>query len=153
MNILREIQRRFADALAGMSDNPAELVGQVRASQDPKFGDYQANCAMPLGQAAGQAAARGGHRDRRPAEIDDLCEPPEIAGPGFINLRLRNDWLAQQAAGGAADRAARRADGRQAADLRRRLLAPNVAKPMHVGHIRSTVIGDCAVPHAQIPGP
>ena len=76
-------------------------------------------------------------------KIDDLCEPPEIAGPGFINLRLHDDWLAQQAAPAAADRARRRADGRQAAHVRRRLPAPNVAKPMHVGHIRTTVIGDC----------
>ncbi len=143
VNILREIQRRFADAVAGMTDNPAELLAQVRASQDPKFGDYQANCAMPLGKRLGKPPREVAKEIVSRLKIDDLCGPPEIAGPGFINLRLRDGVLAQQASAALADERL----GVPKVEKPRTYIvdysAPNVAKPMHVGHIRSTVIGDC----------
>ncbi len=93
MSILPDLKERFRGALAGLVDDPTELLESIRRSQEPKFGDYQANLAMPLGK-----------RLRRPprdvaAEVvgrltlDDLCETPEIAGPGFINLRLKDAWL------------------------------------------------------------
>ncbi len=143
MNILREIQRRFADALSGTTDNPAELLAQVRASQDPKFGDYQANCAMPLGKRLGKSPREVAKDIVGRLKIDDLCQPPEIAGPGFINLRLRDDVLAQQAAAALADERLGVPNVEQPRTYVVDYSAPNVAKPMHVGHIRSTVIGDC----------
>ena len=103
MNLLREIQRRFASALAGLADDPADLLAQVRRSQDPKFGDYQANCAMPLGKRLGKPPREIAAEIIERLEISDLCQPPEIAGPGFINLRLRDRLLAQQAAAASAD--------------------------------------------------
>lgn len=143
VNILQEIKRRFSAALAGLADNPAELLAQVRASQDPKFGDYQANCAMPLGKKLGKPPREIAAEIIRRLELADLCEKPEIAGPGFINLKLRIDFLAKQAATALADARV----GVPKVETPRTFVvdysAPNVAKPMHVGHIRSTVIGDC----------
>ncbi len=143
MNILREIHRRFVAALTGLADNPAELLSQVRASQDPKFGDYQVNCAMSLGKKLGKPPREIATEIIRRLQIADLCEQPEIAGPGFINLRLRSDFLAQHAATALADTRV----GVPTVEKPRTYVvdysAPNVAKPMHVGHIRSTVIGDC----------
>ncbi|HEY2839196.1 MAG TPA: arginine--tRNA ligase [Pirellulales bacterium] len=153
MNVLAEIRRRFFTALeefsrtgaAGGPDaeiNLAELVDMVRPSQDPKFGDYQANMAMPLGKrlslpprdVAAQIVAR--------LKIDDLCQPPTIAGPGFINLTLRDDWMAALLGNMAKDERL----GIEPPECPRTYVvdfsAPNVAKPMHVGHIRSTAIGD-----------
>jgi arginyl-tRNA synthetase len=143
VNILRELHRRFAAALTGLAENPTELLSQIRASQDPKFGDYQANCAMPLGKRLGKPPREIAAEIVSRLQLDDLCEKPEIAGPGFINLRLRNDFVSQQASAALADKRI----GVPTVESPRTYIvdysAPNVAKPMHVGHIRSTVIGDC----------
>ena len=93
MNLLAEIKSRFLTALAPVCDNPADYVDMIRASQDPKFGDFQANCAMPLGKKAGKPPRDVAADIVAHLQVDDLCEPPEIAGPGFINLKVRDDWI------------------------------------------------------------
>jgi len=97
---------------------------------------------MPLGKRLGRPPREVAAQIARRLQLDDLCEPPEIAGPGFINLRLRDDYLARRAAEAAQDA---RLGVPRVARPRRFVVdfsAPNVAKPMHVGHIRSTVLGD-----------
>ncbi len=142
MHILDELKRRFATALAPYGGNAADLLDMIRPSQDPKFGDYQANFAMPLGKQLSQSPRDVAAEIVSRLDVADLCEPPEIAGPGFINLRLRNDWLAKQLQQAALDDRLGIGRVEQPRTFIVDYSAPNVAKPMHVGHIRSTVIGD-----------
>jgi arginyl-tRNA synthetase len=142
MNILSELRSRFESALRDFADDPAPYVNMVRPSQDAKFGDFQANCAMPLAKQTKTNPRELAAQIVERLEVADLCEEPEIAGPGFINLRLKDNWLQQHVNLIAGDERLGVAKVAQPKTYVVDFSAPNVAKPMHVGHLRSSVIGD-----------
>lgn len=116
----------------------------VRQSGKPQFGDYQANGIMAAAKKCGQNPRDFARQVLNRADLAEIAEKTEIAGPGFINIFLRPEWLADRlSAALIQSHLGISAENKQTVVVD--YSSPNVAKEMHVGHLRSTIIGDAVV--------
>ncbi|SES36756.1 arginine--tRNA ligase [Actinokineospora terrae] len=137
-----ELGARVAGALRrglGLEITPAEAV--IRPSTREGV-DYQCNAAMSLAKKIGKAPREVAEAIVAHLDSADLLEVPEVAGPGFINLRLRDEWLAGRVGALVGDTRLGVAPVEQPRRFALDYSSPNVAKEMHIGHLRSTIIGD-----------
>ncbi|WP_392507533.1 arginine--tRNA ligase [Naumannella halotolerans] len=144
-----KLSARFAD-VAGVDP-------ELRPATKPQFGHFQSNVALRLAKSEGQNPRAVAQRLVDEIDVSDLAEPLEIAGPGFINIRLKPEVLAAEAEQVRTDPA----NGIVAAEQPQTVVidypSANVAKQMHVGHLRTSVIGDAfnrvltALGHTVVP--
>ncbi len=124
---------------------PGDCAPMVTRSTKPEFGDYQANGALPAAKKLKTAPrAIAGQIIDHLASVD-IFEKIEIAGPGFINFHLNREWLSKQCSVALKDEHLGITRRNKPATVVVDYSGPNLAKEMHVGHLRSTIIGDCVV--------
>ncbi|MBP6785279.1 MAG: arginine--tRNA ligase [Verrucomicrobiales bacterium] len=151
-----QLTAKLSDALSRTDfsgDLPEGFRAKIDQTQNRQFGDYQSNAAMILAKELKRNPREVATAIANAFDGGELCEKPEIAGPGFINFRLKTAALTAKLVQLIADE--EHLGVTPVASPKTIVVdfsAPNVAKPMHVGHIRSTIIGDCLTRVARFLG-
>ena len=139
------LRQRFATAL-GLAFGSEFANDPMIKAGDEKLADYQCNAAMALGKQLGLPPRAVAEKIIAHLDISDVCQPPAVAGPGFINLRLKPEWIAHRLTRLFCDAAEKVRGGVDLVPQPQTVVVdyagPNIAKEMHVGHLRSAILGD-----------
>ena len=137
------LEQRLRQAVAAVLPDAATASVLVRPCPDPKFGDYQSNALMALAKERKMNPRQLATEVVANLDVGEWCEKVEIAGAGFLNFRLKTTALAQTLEAAVRGEHLFFQKTTQPRMVVVDFSSPNVAKPMHVGHIRSTILGDC----------
>ncbi|MEN9519422.1 MAG: arginyl-tRNA synthetase [Cyanobacteriota bacterium] len=143
-SILEQLQDSVSQALlSAFGDRFADTDPLVTSTNNPQFGDYQSNVALSLAKPLKQNPRAIAQAIIDHLQVEDMCEPPTIAGPGFVNFTLKSSYLEQLLSLIQSDERLGIAPTKNPQRVIVDYPSPNVAKEMHVGHLRSAIIGEC----------
>ncbi len=139
------LEARVADAARQIfgADWKMPEVGLVGPCPDARHGDFQTNVAMTQAKAVGENPRALAQKIADALQVDDIAAPPELAGPGFINFRLKPEYVRTAVLASVDKIAAGPSVPEKPLRVVVEFSSPNAAKEMHIGHIRSTILGDC----------
>jgi arginyl-tRNA synthetase len=144
-----QLSRKLSDALSSAG---LPFAGEITPATDPRFGDYQSNAAMVLAKQRGENPRNIAERIVSKLDVGEISEPPSVAGAGFINFTLKRGAVEKKIAKLLDDERLGVAPDSSPKKIVVDFGSPNVAKPMHVGHIRSTFLGDALARIAEFLG-
>ncbi|MDJ0659818.1 MAG: arginine--tRNA ligase [Crocosphaera sp.] len=143
-SINEQLTQKFQDALGKSFGSEFQTVDpQVGPARDLRHGDYQANIALPLAKKLSKNPREIAQIIIDNLSLENVCEAPTIGGPGFINLKLKTSYLEGQLNSLYKDQGLGIEKIGNSSKVIVDFSSPNIAKEMHVGHLRSTIIGDC----------
>ena len=137
------IERRLREVVGNIVPDADADVIQVRPCPNLKFGDYQSSALMTLAKSRKQDPRKLAETVLSRLDVGEWCERVEVAGGGFLNFKLKLSAVCESLLAATRTQQLFFSKASPARTIAVDFSSPNVAKPMHVGHIRSTILGDC----------